>query len=189
MLMRLRTLSCAMTIAPPRARFWLPPVWSPCQWVLMTNLIGCGEAMAMGERSPVALLDAPASGRLAVGEALTNIARHAGAGKVGITLTRDHRMLKLFIRDDGRGFDLAAAGQKKGFGFFGMRERVLAVVAERDVGVALARAALGIVHARQARERIDDDHHILASAHFINGLPHHRVRDRNVVLIGLIRRG
>ena len=33
-----------------------------------------GEAMAMGERSPVALLDAPASGRLAVGEAITNIA-------------------------------------------------------------------------------------------------------------------
>jgi phosphoribosylformylglycinamidine synthase len=32
-----------------------------------------GEAMAMGERSPVALLDAPASGRLAVGEAITNI--------------------------------------------------------------------------------------------------------------------
>jgi phosphoribosylformylglycinamidine synthase len=32
-----------------------------------------GEAMAMGERAPVALLDAPASGRLAVAEALTNI--------------------------------------------------------------------------------------------------------------------
>ena len=32
-----------------------------------------GEAMSMGERSPVAVLDAPASGRLAVGEALTNI--------------------------------------------------------------------------------------------------------------------
>ncbi|MBV8497357.1 MAG: phosphoribosylformylglycinamidine synthase, partial [Gammaproteobacteria bacterium] len=32
-----------------------------------------GEAMAMGERTPVALLDAPASGRLAVAEALTNI--------------------------------------------------------------------------------------------------------------------
>ena len=37
---------------------------------------GCvtGEAMAMGERSPVAVLDAPASGRLAIGEAITNIA-------------------------------------------------------------------------------------------------------------------
>jgi len=32
-----------------------------------------GEAMAMGERSPVAMLDAPASGRLAVAEAITNI--------------------------------------------------------------------------------------------------------------------
>ncbi len=33
-----------------------------------------GEAMAMGERSPVALIDHAASGRLAIGEALTNIA-------------------------------------------------------------------------------------------------------------------
>ncbi|MEK9714002.1 MAG: phosphoribosylformylglycinamidine synthase, partial [Thalassolituus sp.] len=33
-----------------------------------------GEAMAMGERTPVALIDAPASGRLAVAEAITNIA-------------------------------------------------------------------------------------------------------------------
>jgi phosphoribosylformylglycinamidine synthase len=32
-----------------------------------------GEALAMGERAPVALLDAPASGRLAVAEAVTNI--------------------------------------------------------------------------------------------------------------------
>ena len=33
-----------------------------------------GEAFAMGERTPLALLDAPASGRMAIGEALTNIA-------------------------------------------------------------------------------------------------------------------
>jgi phosphoribosylformylglycinamidine synthase len=33
-----------------------------------------GEAMAMGERTPLALLDAPASGRMAIGEAITNIA-------------------------------------------------------------------------------------------------------------------
>ncbi|HQR09733.1 MAG TPA: phosphoribosylformylglycinamidine synthase [Casimicrobiaceae bacterium] len=33
-----------------------------------------GEAMAMGERTPVALIDAPASGRMAVGEAITNLA-------------------------------------------------------------------------------------------------------------------
>jgi len=33
-----------------------------------------GEAMAMGERTPLALLNAPASGRMAIGETLTNIA-------------------------------------------------------------------------------------------------------------------
>lgn len=32
-----------------------------------------GETMAMGERTPLALLDAPASGRMAIGEAITNI--------------------------------------------------------------------------------------------------------------------
>ena len=33
-----------------------------------------GEAMAMGERTPVAMLSAPASARMAIGEAITNIA-------------------------------------------------------------------------------------------------------------------
>lgn len=33
-----------------------------------------GEAMAMGERTPMALIDGPASGRMAIGEAITNIA-------------------------------------------------------------------------------------------------------------------
>ena len=36
-----------------------------------------GEAMAMGERTPLATIDAPASGRMAVGEAITNIAAAA----------------------------------------------------------------------------------------------------------------
>ncbi|MES9881239.1 MAG: phosphoribosylformylglycinamidine synthase [Sedimenticola sp.] len=36
-----------------------------------------GEAMAMGERTPLALINAPASGRMAVGEAVTNLAATA----------------------------------------------------------------------------------------------------------------
>jgi phosphoribosylformylglycinamidine synthase len=36
-----------------------------------------GEAMSMGERTPLATINAPASGRMAVGEALTNIAAAA----------------------------------------------------------------------------------------------------------------
>src|SRR5206468_3395504 len=36
-----------------------------------------GEAMAVGERTPLALIDAPASGRMAVGDAITNLAAAA----------------------------------------------------------------------------------------------------------------
>ncbi len=43
--------------------------------VTLSALCGhSGEAMAIGERAPLALLDGPASGRMAVGEAVTNIA-------------------------------------------------------------------------------------------------------------------
>ncbi|MGO0306421.1 phosphoribosylformylglycinamidine synthase [Endozoicomonas acroporae] len=41
-----------------------------------------GEAMSMGERTPLALINAPASGRMAIGEAITNIAA-ARIGKIG----------------------------------------------------------------------------------------------------------
>ncbi|MCC5848224.1 MAG: phosphoribosylformylglycinamidine synthase [Verrucomicrobia bacterium] len=41
-----------------------------------------GEAMAMGERTPLAILDAPASGRMAIGECLTNLAA-ARIGPIG----------------------------------------------------------------------------------------------------------
>ncbi|MDF7017423.1 phosphoribosylformylglycinamidine synthase, partial [Escherichia coli] len=33
-----------------------------------------GEAMTMGERTPLAVINAPASGRMAIGESITNIA-------------------------------------------------------------------------------------------------------------------
>jgi phosphoribosylformylglycinamidine synthase len=49
----------------------------PCADVAVTatDFVGItGEAMAMGERPPVALLDAAAASRLAIGEALTNLA-------------------------------------------------------------------------------------------------------------------
>ena len=46
--------------------------------VTLMDFVGhAGEAMAIGERTPLALIDAPASGRMAVGEAITNIAAAA----------------------------------------------------------------------------------------------------------------
>ena len=52
---------------------WQVPV-ADCAVTLMDFTGYRGEAMSMGERTPLAVLDGPASGRMAVGEALTNLA-------------------------------------------------------------------------------------------------------------------
>ena len=52
---------------------WQVPV-ADCAVTLADYMGYQGEAMALGERTPLALLDAPASGRMAIGEAITNIA-------------------------------------------------------------------------------------------------------------------
>ena len=51
---------------------WQVPV-ADCAVTLADYAGFRGEAMAMGERAPLALADAPASGRMAVGEAITNL--------------------------------------------------------------------------------------------------------------------
>jgi phosphoribosylformylglycinamidine synthase len=52
---------------------WQVPVADVAVTLMDFNGHG-GEAMAMGERTPLAAIDAPASGRMAVAEAITNIA-------------------------------------------------------------------------------------------------------------------
>ena len=52
---------------------WQVPV-ADCAVTTVTYDSTAGEAMSMGERTPLALLNAPASGRMAIGEAITNIA-------------------------------------------------------------------------------------------------------------------
>ncbi|WP_353506602.1 phosphoribosylformylglycinamidine synthase [Variovorax flavidus] len=51
---------------------WQVPV-ADCAVTLADYKGFAGEAMSMGERTPLAALDAPASGRMAVGEAITNL--------------------------------------------------------------------------------------------------------------------
>jgi len=52
---------------------WQVPV-ADCAVTATSFDVNTGEAMAMGERTPLALLDAPASGRMAVAETVTNLA-------------------------------------------------------------------------------------------------------------------
>ena len=55
-------------------------------------------------------------------EALTNVARHAGAGRVAVALGLGARSLRLVVSDDGRGFD-AGQVERRSLGLVGMRER------------------------------------------------------------------
>jgi signal transduction histidine kinase len=57
-----------------------------------------------------------------VQEALTNIAKHAGAEHVGVSALESDTRLTLEVTDDGNGFDPNRA--EAGFGLTGMRERV-----------------------------------------------------------------
>lgn len=60
-------------------------------------------------------------------EALTNIAKHAAAHNVWLTVRRCNGTFELMVRDDGRGFDvqqvLANPDNRIGIGLFGMKER------------------------------------------------------------------
>jgi len=68
-----------------------------------------------------------------VQESLTNVTRYAQASQVEITLGLRGHELGLEIRDNGRGFDLAAAAKRKSFGLLGMRERALALGGHVDI--------------------------------------------------------
>ena len=65
---------------------WQIPV-ADCAVTTVTYDSNAGEAMAMGERTPLALIDGPASGRMAIGEAITNISAARIGSLVDIKLS------------------------------------------------------------------------------------------------------
>ncbi|WP_412062641.1 PAS domain S-box protein [Rubrivirga sp. IMCC45206] len=65
-------------------------------------------------------------------EALTNVARHADAGHVAVTLVLAPTALRLVVADDGRGFDPART-RRRSLGLVGMRERAGALGGTLDV--------------------------------------------------------
>lgn len=68
-----------------------------------------GEAFAMGERTPVAVLDAAASGRMAVGEAITNLAAAPVAKIDDIKLSANWMAAAGYPGEDARLFDTVRA--------------------------------------------------------------------------------
>ena len=81
-----------------------------------------------------------------VQEALTNVARHARATRVTISVRREGNLLHCSIQDDGIGFDpdRVWSGAARGLGLIGMRERLarlgatLEVRSRADAGTRIA---------------------------------------------------
>lgn len=66
-------------------------------------------------------------------ESITNITRYANCTQVDVTLKRRDNELSLEVRDNGRGFDLAATSPRKSYGLLGMRERALALGGQLEI--------------------------------------------------------
>ncbi len=66
-------------------------------------------------------------------ESLTNVARHANASKVKVSLTHGEGKVLLSIEDDGKGFDKKKTAGKRTLGILGMKERTLMMGGEYEV--------------------------------------------------------
>jgi PAS domain S-box-containing protein len=90
-----------------------------------------------------------------VQEAATNVLRHARATRLEVDLSRTGEEVRVTIRDDGAGFDVAAARERvlrgEGFGLVGMRERVQLFGGRIEVESAIGGGTTIEVHVPRSR--------------------------------------
>ena len=89
-------------------------------------------------------------------EALTNVARHAHATRVVITLHSSGDDVVLEVADDGRGATLMQREGRGSFGLLGMRERALRLGGEATISGAPGRGTTIRVRMPRGRSVADD---------------------------------
>ncbi len=85
--------------------------------------MGIEVTVRLGERDPALGQQASVTVYRMVQEALTNVARHAGATDVRIEMRQAGGQLVLTVRDNGVGFPASATRKEGSFGLMGIRER------------------------------------------------------------------
>jgi PAS domain S-box-containing protein len=66
-------------------------------------------------------------------ETLTNVARHAGATELRVRLAEEEKVLRLELRDNGKGLDVGGLAPGESLGILGMRERALLLGGELTI--------------------------------------------------------
>ena len=89
-------------------------------------------------------------------EALTNVARHAGATEVRVTIRLEDANLVVRVRDNGRGFDPQATARRKSYGVLGIQERAhtlggRASITRVETGGTLVEIAIPVARYRKRR--------------------------------------
>ncbi|MGV2292553.1 response regulator [Trinickia sp. YCB016] len=106
--------------------------------------IACRVRVRGGEP---ALNDAHATAVFRIVQAsLTNVARHAGASRVDVTLDNDGASLALQIGDDGCGFDPDEAKKGYSYGLLGMQERARLIGASLQIDSAPGTGTVVSIH-------------------------------------------
>ena len=106
--------------------------WQVQQFSRRTGIV-CGLKLGDGE---IALDNERATAIFRiVQESLTNIIRHAGAGRIQLSMSksRDGEKLLLQVSDNGVGMTAAAMKASRAFGIAGMRERTLLLGGEMEI--------------------------------------------------------
>ncbi|MCS6304169.1 MAG: response regulator [Nitrospira sp.] len=99
-----------------------------------------------------------------VRELLINSSKYAGTGQAKVTIEQRDGLLRIDVRDEGAGFDLAAAGTPSGgisskFGLFSIRERMRALGGSFEIESALGQgttATLMLPLGGEAAARTED---------------------------------
>ena len=93
-------------------------------------------------------------------ESLSNIARHAQASQVAISLRREAGMISLEVVDDGIGFDPTRlpAGPPRGLGLLGMRERMAMINGSLTIEAEPGRGTRLLAQAPYYNERNGGNH-------------------------------
>jgi len=102
---------------------------SPLGDAIERILVAWGRVNAIQVASSIGQLpplhpDADVTILRALQESLSNVARHAGAGHVRVSLACVEGLVLLTVEDDGRGFDDVTPQDAQRLGLSGMRERV-----------------------------------------------------------------
>ncbi len=84
-------------------------------------------------------------------EVLTNVARHANATRVDVSMRRDEERFTLEVRDNGKGIAPATVHDPRSLGLLGMRERVLPFAGHIEISGSRGKGTLVVVSLPSAR--------------------------------------